>query len=150
MKSFIQKNTSGILILIILLATTTAMSGQGDKMNLSFEEIDVSIGRKNIDKLIDTYKEALEIGLAKESEKENEFYKNNAIYLFTVGGGCFGASPSEISIELEDNVAQINWTEPPLEDCPDVGIALSFYGRIIVSKKQYPNYKELKFKYYWE
>ncbi|MCG8750573.1 hypothetical protein [Tenacibaculum finnmarkense] len=118
-------------------------------MKLSFEEIDFSIGREYGGKLIKTYKEALKIGLCKESEKESEFYNNNAVYLFEVGGGCFGASLSEISIELENNLVNINWMEPQ-EDCPEVGEAMAFYGKIIIPKKENSSYRKFKFKYYWE
>ncbi len=146
---FFKKNINKNLILIILLILSSSINGQEKKIRLSFEEIDFSIGREYPDKLIETYKEALKIGLCKESDTENKFYSNNAVYLFQVGGGCFGASPSEISIELENNLVNINWSEPK-EICPDVGEAMAFYGKIIIPKRENLNYKEFKFKYYWE
>lgn len=146
---FFQKNINRNLILVILLIMTISVNGQEKKIKLSFEEIDFSIGREYRGKLIETYKEALKIGLCKESDTENEFYNNNAVYLFNVGGGCFGASPSEISIELENNLVNIIWSEPQ-ENCPEVGEAMAFYGKIIIPKKEYSNYKEFKFRYYWE
>lgn len=132
---------------MVLLITTASMSAQENKIKLPFQEIDFSIGREYTGRLIDSYEKALEIGLGKENEKE--FYKNNAVYLFNVGGGCFGAIPSEIFIVLKNNFVNINWNEP-IEDCPKVGEATPFYGMIVIQKREYPNYKKFKFKYYWE
>lgn len=147
MKHFFKKNIGVNLMLMTFLIPITLLHAQENRMKLSFEEIDFSIGRKHRDRLIDTYKEAVKIGLSKENEKADQFYKNNAIYLFNVGGGCFGASPNEISVVLENKEVKITWEEPK-EPCPEVGEAMAFYGRIIISKRDYPNYKKFRFKYY--
>ena len=149
MKRLLKKNISVTLVFITLFFYVNQLSAQESAIKLPFEEIDFIIGRNHSNKLIDTYKEAVKIGLVTENIESEKFYENNAVYLFNVGGGCFGAIPQEISTELENNMVMINWAAPN-EPCPSVGIALSFYGQIIIPKKEYPNYKSLKFKYYWE
>ena len=134
--------------LIMILLTITISYAQ-EKKALPIKKIDYKIGRENRNKLIDTYEDALKIGLDKETKNPQIFYNNNAVYLFNVGGGCFGAAPSEIGIELCENMVKINWIKPQ-EPCPKVGEAMAFYGGIVISKKEYPNYRRFKFKYYWE
>ena len=149
MKQFFIKNIDVLLVFMTLFFCANILSAQKSALKLPFEEIDFIIGRKNSNKLIDTYEEAVKIGLVTKNIESEKFYKNNAVYLFNVGGGCFGAKPHEISTELENNIVLINWAAPN-EPCPEVGIAMSFYGQIIISKKEYPNYKSLRFKYCWE
>ncbi len=146
MSSFLKRTTN--INLIVILLTITISSAQ-EKIILPIKETDFKIGRENRNKLIDTYEDALKIGLDKETKNPKIFYKNNAVYLFDVGGGCFGAVSSEISIELCDNLVSINWIEPQ-EPCPEVGEEMAYYGKIIISKKEFPNYRRFKFKYYWE
>ncbi|ADV48041.1 hypothetical protein Celal_0706 [Cellulophaga algicola DSM 14237] len=149
MKYLSQKYMRANLILVFLFIVAAQLNAQESAIDLPFKEIHYSIGRAYRGRLIDTYKEAVKIGLSKENKQEEQFYTTNAVFLFNVGGGCFSARPSQIAIKLTNNLVAINWDEPK-QPCPRVGEASSFYAMIIINKKEYPNYKELKFKYYWE
>ncbi|MFI8605960.1 hypothetical protein ACIGCP_15955 [Cellulophaga baltica] len=144
-----QKNIPVNLILLLLFITSTSLKAQESVIKLPFKEIHSSIGKEYRGKLIDSYKEAVKIGLSKENKQEEQFYNHNAVFLFNVGGGCSDARPSQIAIKLTHNLVEINWDKPK-QPCPRVGEATAFYGMIVISKKEHPNYKELKFKYYWE
>lgn len=132
-----------------LLITTTSLNAQKGIQKLAFEKTAFSILTKQRDKLIDTYEKALKIGLIEDNNQEEEFYKKNAIYLFQIGGGCFHPKHKEISVELNNNLITITWKEPN-KPCPETGKMGPFCGIITLSKEKYPNYKKIKFKYYWE
>ncbi len=138
-----------ILTLLLVLFIIPKSYAQ-NKNKLPIKGIDYQIGIKYSGKFIDKYSDALKLGLDKEVKNPKKFYKNNAVYLFEIGGGCFYANLDAISPTFKSNdLIFIDWTEPN-EPCPEVGEAATTYGIIIISKKQYPNYKKLKFKYYWE
>lgn len=144
MKHFFSKHI--IWFILILLMVPTSLHAQKRKMKLPFEEIDYSFVLK--DKLIDTHKKAVEINLSEENNKEEkEFYKNNAVYLFQIGGGCFYPKHENISVELNNNTIHIIWKQPN-EPCPETGEYLPFFGKIIISKNEYPKYKTMKIKYF--
>lgn len=135
------------IILFLSCKVAQNQTKKGDK--LPFRAIDYSVKWEGKVRLVTTYKEALRIRLTSKSKKNERFYSKNAVYLFEVGGGCFGASPSEISVILKNSIININWEEPN-ELCPEVGEISAFWGEIIINKKDYPNYERLKVKYYWE
>ncbi len=144
-----MKNCIIVFIGILLLSCKVILNQPQKERELPFRAIDYSVKWEGKAKLVTTYKEALRIGLTQKSNKNERFYSKNAVYLFEVGGGCFGASPSEISVTLKNNIININWEEPN-ELCPEVGEMSAFWGEIIINKKDYTNYERLKVKYYWE
>ncbi len=129
--------------LILVGSFTHSLQAQVNKVTLPFTENTSEVkARWHSYRLIDTYEEAVKIGFNKKSKEAERFYQNNAVFLFDVGGGCYGPKSSEITITLENDTIKIVWDEPP--NCPLVGKHASFAGQFILSKKTYPNYKQFK------
>jgi len=146
MKHFILDKINLLLIFSSFLLTMTSLNAQ---KKLPFKKTDDSVVSIHRDKLIDTYEKAVKINLSEDNNNEEEFYKKNAVYLFQIGGGCFHPKHKEISVELNVDLVNITWKEPK-KACPETGKYSPFFGKIIISKKDFPNYKKMKFKYYWK
>ena len=134
MKQFFQKKIHTHLLLVILLIITSQLNAQKKAVDLSFEEVGYSIDQRHSNQLIKTYKEAKKLGLTEKSNKTEEFYGDNILYLFQIGGGCFTPKPSEISIKAENNLIKITLIEPS-KPCPETGKYGPFFWQNNLVKK---------------
>lgn len=102
------------------------------------------------DKMIKSYEEALQAGIIDTVNSNKieieKFYFENIEYIFEIGGGCFMPLLTELYTKTDNDTVKIYWERKGVEPCPEVGEAVPFCGKIVINKKEHPNYKELKFK----